>query len=427
MGRNEEYREIIEERLVIERAIPILEKGLGDFWRTNLQIGSALTGLSMPVTKSQRGEPPDIVHVGKPRAIHEEQEYQSRNNLNYPWKDSVYLADRRRQLRDLLDAIDPHAPDISELQVVANGLTDVKGLKSMLKSNGSMDESLDESGPNIDTTREDDGQADNVDPFTNPACGLSLIVETDRIVLEAHTGTCTRRHLLLENNGTIALRYYFVQERSTTNAKVSRGLRSSFYFDPNERIILPGERAQIPFHFKSEHAGIFTERWHIVTSPSLQGGQSLGPITLRGIATQDDILKPKRKAIDLMLERRAPATFIRRIVQGLVEIVPVVARMQQNQSMIVSNKIAVECSTEAKFRRENAGLNLHFHRDVVNLLRDLAIEIHGSTIRDAAGSSAPSPPPVLLTEVELEEVGEVEEAPVFVWDFSIASLNEVMR
>lgn len=64
--------------------------------------------------------------------------------------------------------------------------------------------------------------------------------------------------------------------------------------------ILPGQVVSVPFLFKSSKAGVFTEQWQLTTQPVIYS-QSGRPVlvTLRGVATQDDLNKTKRHEIDV--------------------------------------------------------------------------------------------------------------------------------
>lgn len=63
-------------------------------------------------------------------------------------------------------------------------------------------------------------------------------------------------------------------------------------------MLLPGDKLQFPFIFKSPNPGIFSETWQLDTKPTLCGGAAL-QVTLRGIALQEDKTKKQRNEIEV--------------------------------------------------------------------------------------------------------------------------------
>ncbi len=71
----------------------------------------------------------------------------------------------------------------------------------------------------------------------------------------------------------------------------------SFSF-PNEGALRPGQKLKFPFMFKSMYAGIFSEIWLLATGPVLNQGRPF-IVTLKGIATQDDIYEEDRDSVEV--------------------------------------------------------------------------------------------------------------------------------
>ena len=63
-------------------------------------------------------------------------------------------------------------------------------------------------------------------------------------------------------------------------------------------VLLPGQRLEFPFIFKSPNAGIFTETWLFQTGPVLCRGRQV-VFTLRGIAFQEDLNRHKREELEV--------------------------------------------------------------------------------------------------------------------------------
>ena len=69
-------------------------------------------------------------------------------------------------------------------------------------------------------------------------------------------------------------------------------------------MILPGDLLKIHVVFKSIKGGIFTEKWELITQPSLLNAASL-VLTLRGVAIQEDKHKKNRAAIEVNIKRNS--------------------------------------------------------------------------------------------------------------------------
>ena len=63
-------------------------------------------------------------------------------------------------------------------------------------------------------------------------------------------------------------------------------------------VLLPDQKLDFPFVFKSHNPGIFTEKWLLSTRPVLNQGRPL-IITLNGVATREDVNKEKRDEIEV--------------------------------------------------------------------------------------------------------------------------------
>lgn len=66
----------------------------------------------------------------------------------------------------------------------------------------------------------------------------------------------------------------------------------------NPGVILPSEILRIPFVFKSERSGVYTEQWLMETRPVLCGGAEL-VLTLRGVALQEDTYQKQREELEV--------------------------------------------------------------------------------------------------------------------------------
>ncbi|XP_072502735.1 MYCBP-associated protein isoform X2 [Notamacropus eugenii] len=125
MNAGEGFRRVQEERSLIERSISVLYYGKGtevdcDFWNQSDCIGDELTGL---VTQWPCGYRQPIIHVGKPQSIQMESGLPSMKEpwFRFTWDKSLFLTDRRKELRCILKELDFNQPDIDGLEVVGKG------------------------------------------------------------------------------------------------------------------------------------------------------------------------------------------------------------------------------------------------------------------------------------------------------------------
>ena len=63
-------------------------------------------------------------------------------------------------------------------------------------------------------------------------------------------------------------------------------------------VLLPGQRIEFPFTFKSPNAGIFSETWSLQTGPVLNRGRPI-TVTLKGVAFQEDLNVQKREQLEV--------------------------------------------------------------------------------------------------------------------------------
>ncbi|OXB59394.1 hypothetical protein ASZ78_009694, partial [Callipepla squamata] len=128
MSSAEGYRQIQEERDLIDRGLPALFPGKGyragsEFWSQPERIGDELTGLTMTLTRRERGCPPPVTHVGKPHTIQTETGVKPPKTIPFrlTWDKSLFLKHRRQELKSVLEELDFYKPDLDGLEVVGKG------------------------------------------------------------------------------------------------------------------------------------------------------------------------------------------------------------------------------------------------------------------------------------------------------------------
>ncbi|XP_033115516.1 MYCBP-associated protein-like isoform X2 [Anneissia japonica] len=388
MNQAKEYRETQEQRYQLDRAIPAVQYGKGyrvgsEFWKQQERIGDDLSGIHMTLTQTERGYPPPVEHIGHPDTVQKEMGVQlegvrSSTPVNYPWKKSTYFKDWKNKLRDVMIDLDEFKPDIDNLQVIGRSKSTLMAEREdqELLKEGSLPATLPENQENIDPLA---GQPDLEEQFIGPSLQFNgfkarwagdshsmkgQLACSARVTFEAFSGVRNTSHLYLVNDGTTTI-YYNWKKIPKVNPfegcatpKIQR-----FYFNTSSGVLLPGDSLKFPFVFKSPNAGIFTEKWHLETKPTVCNGADL-EVILRGVALQEDKNKKARNELERELLHKQAEANVRMIVDELVAGVRTPDRARSPVDAYITD--------EEVFERQNLGM--HFSNDVVNQLKQVYLE-----------------------------------------------------
>ncbi|KAK2157198.1 hypothetical protein LSH36_196g08021 [Paralvinella palmiformis] len=346
MNQADSYRKTQELRYIIDRTIPTIDYGKGyrvgsEFWNQQERIGDDLTGIHMAMSQTEKGYPPPIEHVGVPSIVQQEKGTdweKPRTPFHKPWHKSPYLRQRQVQLEPIIKELDPHEPDILNLEIVGTNQPEAKSVMDHpydTELNGFEQQKQDyldrEHQAMLEPVNTDAGQD------SQPVFGPSLIfsgraarwtgdsstflgqkgVEA-RVSFEAFAGDRATTFLEIVNDGTTCIYYDWkkipkIDPFEKMAAKIQR-----FYFNTSNGVILPGDRMKFPFVFKSPNAGVFSEQWHFETKPVLCGGASL-LVTLRGVALQKDKFKNQRTEIEKELAHKQAEQIVHGVLDGIIE------------------------------------------------------------------------------------------------------------
>uniref|UniRef100_A0A8C2UFX5 MYCBP associated protein n=1 Tax=Coturnix japonica TaxID=93934 RepID=A0A8C2UFX5_COTJA len=229
-----------------------------EFWSQPERIGDELTGLTVTLTRTERGCPEPVTHVGKPHTVKMEtgKGPPERIPFRLTWDKSLFLKQRRQELKCILEELGFYKPD--EVGIAA------------------------------------------------------------RITFETVVGEKAESFLTVSNDGTAAVWYDWrrlpqhIPSRGTTRTRMR-----CFYFDARPGVILPGETRRFFFLFKSERTGIFSESWELRTHPLLLGGALL-QVTLWGIAVCEDKLADLREKLEADLAAREGAVIVEETLKDLL-------------------------------------------------------------------------------------------------------------
>ncbi|NWU91495.1 MYBPP protein, partial [Upupa epops] len=376
MSISEDYRQIQEERDLIDRSLPALLPGKGyrrgsEFWSQPERIGDELTGLTMTLTQRERGFPPPVTHMGKPHTVQMETSLKlpKRIPFHLTWDKSVFLKHRRQELKSVLEELEFYKPDLEGLEVIGKGqpFTSVSTEPFAHSATSEESETLDSlrdcssvvpeavQGPSLDFCGQPARWISCTDSFRDKI-GIAA-----RLTFETLAGEKAESSLTVSNDGTTAIWYNWMRLPQQIPSRETKGRRMPcFYFDTRPGVILPGETRKFSFLFKSETAGIFSESWGFRTHPVLLGGALL-QVTLWGIAVYEDKLADLRKQLESDLAAREGAAIVR---DTLKELLTRIRTPEHSPSPVGA------CVTEEQlFHQKNP--ELHYQHGVVQQLHQL--------------------------------------------------------
>ncbi|XP_078012189.1 MYCBP-associated protein [Phascolarctos cinereus] len=336
MNTGEGFRRVQEERNLIECSLSVLYYGKGtevdcNFWSQPEYIGDELTGL---VTQWPCCYQRPIIHVGKPQSIQMESGLPSmrKPRFRFTWDKSLFLIDRRKELRHILKELDFNQPDIDGLEVVGKG----HPFSSVSAQHFPVLKDVKESTSKEATP---DPLADYPDVVPMPFLGPSLLfcgkpacwIDSSlppgkrqigiavRLTFETMEGERTSSVLTVVNNGTAAVWYDWRRlQQPDTFEEFKESKQQRFYFNTKEGVILPGETKEYIFFFKSSNSGIFRESWEFGTHPKLLGGALL-QVTLRAVALSQDVLKEERKSLEAKIASREAVAIVEDLLNELLK------------------------------------------------------------------------------------------------------------
>jgi len=306
-----DYRSKQEERTIIDRAIPCVDRGKGfrvgsEFWSQPQMIGESIV---MTLNQSEQGNPPDIEHIGRP--------FSSDQGHVYPWKRNKFCETRKQQLSEVISEQVGHQPDFTGLYVKGGReLSNERQVVSPVQEN-TEDTEVAPVPLALSMEEEKRGPALCVNGVESK-WGGEREQKVIRMLFTTDAGVMTTQHLELYNSGTTAMFYYwrFVPKVNKLNT-IMEGNVQRFYFSINDGVILPGQKVKVPFIFLSKQAGIYTEGWQFITRPTLNEGAPI-IIALKGVASRRDVYKHEKQMIEEMLEKRQAQYTIKLMVDEIV-------------------------------------------------------------------------------------------------------------
>ncbi|XP_041265279.1 MYCBP-associated protein isoform X3 [Onychostruthus taczanowskii] len=459
MNMSDNYRQIQEERDLIDRSLPALFPGKGyrvgsEFWSLPEQIGDDLTGLTLTLTRTERGHPEPLTHVGKPRTIQRETGLKPPKKIPYHvnWDKSLFLKHRRQELKSLLEELGFYKPDLEGLEVIGKGqpFTSVSAEAFLHTTISEEIEILSDPLGDSFTVVPEAEKVPSLVFCGQPARWIKGITAcreeigiAARLTFETLASEKAESFLTVTNDGIASIWYNWMRLPQQIPSRETKGRRGPcFYFDTRPGVILPGETRTFSFIFKSERAGIFSEPWEFRTHPLLLGGALL-QVTLWGIAVYEDKLADFREKLENELAAREGASIVK---ESLNELLDQIRTPECTPSPVDA------CVTEEElFHRKNP--ELHYQHQVIKQLHKLwrqhltvpsgleeevpldqrstaeGMEYHGSTLEPPSVQSSTTESPHgkhALQDAPREKSIEEEEAGPSGWNLSIEDFKQAI-
>ncbi|XP_025946198.1 MYCBP-associated protein isoform X3 [Apteryx rowi] len=376
MNISDDYRQIQEERELIDRSLPALLPGKGyrrgsEFWSQPERIGDELTGLMMTLPQRERGYPEPITRVGKPQTVRMETSLKSPKKAPFrlTWDKSLFLKHRRQELKSILEELDFYEPDLDGLEVIGKGqpFTSVSTQPFPHSTTSEESENLSDPFTDYPDVVPESVLGPSLDFCGQPARWINSTTSyrdeigiAARLTFEIVAGERAESSLTVSNDGTAAIWYSWRRLPQQIPFRETKKGIQYFYFNTRPGIILPGETRKFSVFFKSEKAGIFSESWEFRTHPLLLGGALL-QVSLWGIAVYEDKLADLREKLETDLAAREGAVIVEESLKELLDRIRTPER--------TPSPVDAYLTEEELFHKKNP--ELHYQHQVVKELHKL--------------------------------------------------------
>eukprot|EP00941_MAST-03F_sp_MAST-3F-sp1_P000293 g293.t1 len=353
VSRAEDYRAMLEEYDLVNKALPKAEKQGSDFWMMSLRndgtryvpVGNIFSGLFCPIKDDDKTLP---IVVRKPGMAKPEAS----------WRDSHQLKQRKQQLAHKLQSLRPHEVDADHaMGLIVSGsnlfewaaestqnfythsIRKLRSAQSVQKSQHDRDGDGfdDETGEKIVTKQlvgpqirisivDPNGRVVNNTLHTtkNPKSVINLMMEEDA----GRKATATVR---FENTGSTAIFFSWKTQcdpsiLANDNMNTSQRLlerksssRTSAFASANlSGVVLPGQTKDVAITFCSKVPGIFREVWQCTTKPTSSKLNVLN-LWLCGVALKQKFSEVQRQQVVDRFHQRTARGGIEDIITGVVE------------------------------------------------------------------------------------------------------------
>ncbi|KAJ3276032.1 hypothetical protein HDV01_006202 [Terramyces sp. JEL0728] len=366
MSRLCEYRQVVEEKRLIEEALRVLEDQKIDFWKEGIKIGNDLLGLSFQLPS------------GGPRQLDKKPTSPNYHDI------------KKKELGQVMKVIDPFYRHTGEyVEAVGQNLSklEMSLTKAFLErlDKAARWDLIDISEKTLNSSIEDVVPA--VEPENALKPGMHLEISSKRLFFEVELNRISTSILTVHNRGTYSVHFEWAPVKRDNPLKVLSSLfktihahsgNQTFFFSYIKGVILPGTAFDFPIVFKSSRNGVFTEMWKLTTSPTSKESQEI-IVTLKGVAYEKDFLVKKRNDIEKLLHKRCAETVGKETVKLLMQRVQS-AQMRPHKPF--KNTVAI------RFEDLNKHLNLKYNLETYQSILALKDKVYGMLgVKSAWGGS----------------------------------------
>lgn len=281
LNSGEKFRSVMEIRELMEFASdPLIEayltKNIDSTFLTTPEIlpnhgNPHLPDIEVP-SKMKFNSIDKFVHVASPDLILQER------NLSKPGKlKNLYLDEKLKKLADILSIIDPNPPKMEKLFVQGKHFKGKNIVKKM---------------PIITITTAEETERETSEwSINHDAMIAALRIENEEIVrilnpkfgyklenrsfnwdikFSCNIDEFLEKQIFFENKGNVKISFNWRPIcHDSSNFPLRKREISSFFFNKNHGIILPGQNLKFSVWFKARKLGVKTENWRFVTDPVL--------------------------------------------------------------------------------------------------------------------------------------------------------------
>lgn len=322
MNAGDELRLVNEEKSLIHYTRILTKwdhwRGNPVFWKLPLELFNKCdpggrSFLFKQMTKEEMGEVPTLERVGVPQRILMEKHIVPRTrNVYRKWINSEFRKNKIKSLAEKLEKLQPHRPDYDELIIVGQSSSGKR------KEEKPVQEVVEISPPK------------QTEHFLHKPEQLSLIVDDYEFnACESFSGTkifllafeecdiksrkLKEKYLSLENRSSVPLKLSWkkIQPYNLFHDLIPERLKTMvFFFEQDDLILLPEQKLDFLFMFRSSESGSYSESWELRVRPALWKEPSKVVVKLKGAA---DIGNIKEKCDEVLssLENDARETLIR--------------------------------------------------------------------------------------------------------------------
>ncbi|XP_024945343.1 MYCBP-associated protein-like [Cephus cinctus] len=331
MNSSDTYRPIVEMRDLMDCAtisVPATHdkyRGNPAFFKMPNSLSNhnndCLPDVFVTLTKRELNILPEPTYVALPSLIEEEKNVVSEKKCEPSWRRSKYLQKREEDLAKTISMLRPSEEEVKGLIIKGEKMGVEKSKKFQRLPVIAISEGIDEEIQKSATDRCESVilQIQERELIHDKDCtGTKDDQDSLRwnLTFETACGNRSEDKIVLENKGTVVVEYQWREELSPESIVPLRKRKSSFYFNKNNGLILPGQKLEISIWFCTNDPGVHLENWRLDTDPKLHKSSLL--FRFCGYASSTESTNQSSNAIEEYLDDCIKRATIREIINDLI-------------------------------------------------------------------------------------------------------------